>query len=123
LGAVATGWAGGFANDPIPSQAPYLMLEREAGEHALEWSTVQCRVTALRFTPESRTVSISRVRVVFTSGQVQEWGGYVWPLGPGRSTGWAYLQRQPDGQEQCVDRIEILGKSLGGPTRLRVNSL
>lgn len=91
------------------------------GEHTLEWAPAYCRPHLIRLRPLSRTVLLEQVRVIYTSRRAQVLRPFSWHLSPQQPSLWMQLESDPrEGSAPCIDRVEIIGRSLGGPSRLRV---
>ncbi len=90
-------------------------------EHTLDWAPAYCRPQLIRLRPLSRTILLEQVRVIYTSRRTQVLRPFSWHLSPQQPSLWMQLESDPrDGSAPCIDRLEIIGRSLGGPSRLRV---
>lgn len=105
----------------IPLGRNEVELSSTLGETQLAWAPAYCRPNMLRFRALGRAISLVQVRVVYTSTRTQVVRRFKSFLAPNEASIWMPLNRDHrDSTPQCIERLEIIGRALGGPSRLRV---
>ena len=109
------------ARADVPMGRNEVELDRFTAEKVLDWAPSYCRARRLSFLAVSRSLKLEQIRVVFATGDDQVFRHFGRLLFSGTRTSWMSLTSGADGQPRCIDRIEVIGSSLGGRSRLRVD--